>query len=316
MVKLSIIVPVYNVEKYIRHCLDSIYSQKTNEDIFEVIVVDDGTPDKSMAIVEEFAARHQNIVIVHQSNQGLSVARNSGLRIAKGEYVWFVDSDDWLTPGSLSTVITYILSSKYDVISSYLIYAYDQKANNHTKSLNNNLILTPAEYLVSYPVGASQRYILRKSFLTDNNLFFYPGIYHEDADFGGRMLIKTKNILFIKEHLYFYYQREGGSIMSSWRAKNTKDYLFVYKRFLEQSKSIENTYLKTSLLYYSFLILLSAFPYKHVQANPEVKEMYESSKNTIRRFALKLIVYKFPIKKRLRLFLSIINPMLAINRSL
>ena len=88
--KLSIVIPVYNVEDYIRGTLDSIYNQKVDEQCFEVIVVNDGTPDNSMKIVKEFAATHQNLTIINQENQGLSAARNAGIKVAKGVYIWVV----------------------------------------------------------------------------------------------------------------------------------------------------------------------------------------------------------------------------------
>lgn len=101
---VSIIIPIYNVEQYIEQCFTSIYAQDISEDIFEVIAVNDGTPDNSMSIVKTIASQHKNLVIINQENQGLSVARNTGLDHAKGEYIWFVDSDDWLTKDSLSLV--------------------------------------------------------------------------------------------------------------------------------------------------------------------------------------------------------------------
>ena len=102
---LSIIIPIYKVEKYIRYTLDSIYNQNANEKSFEVICVNDGTPDNSMNIVEEFKILYNNLHIINQKNEGLSCARNAGLKIAKGDYIWFVDSDDTLEVQSISKVI-------------------------------------------------------------------------------------------------------------------------------------------------------------------------------------------------------------------
>lgn len=114
--QLSIIIPVYKVEKYIRDTLQSIYRQQYDENLFEVIVINDGTPDDSMRIVAEFTNKHANLHIINQKNQGLSCARNAGLKIAQGEYVWFVDSDDTVTEESIGKVIECIERSKADVI--------------------------------------------------------------------------------------------------------------------------------------------------------------------------------------------------------
>ena len=120
--QLSIIIPVYKVEKYIRDTLQSIYRQQYDENLFEVIVINDGTPDDSMRIVAEFTNKHANLHIINQKNQGLSCARNAGLKIAQGEYVWFVDSDDTVTEESIGKVIECIERSKADVIGLSLIH--------------------------------------------------------------------------------------------------------------------------------------------------------------------------------------------------
>ncbi len=125
MPKYSIIIPVYNVEKYIKKCLDSVFSQ-TDKD-FEVIVVNDGTKDNSMDIVKKY-----DVKIINQKNQGLSAARNLGFEVAKGDYLWFVDSDDWLRDNSLAEVIEYIINLKFDVLSSALMYCYDDQQKNHS----------------------------------------------------------------------------------------------------------------------------------------------------------------------------------------
>ena len=95
---LSIIVPVYNVERYVGRCLESIFASGAEKNAnVEVIVVNDGTPDDSMTIVDEFASKHSNLFIINQENAGPGAARNAGLRIARGKYVWFVDSDDYVS---------------------------------------------------------------------------------------------------------------------------------------------------------------------------------------------------------------------------
>ena len=105
---LSLIIPVYKVEAFIYQCLNSIFSQITENNSIELIIVNDGSPDNSMSIVEELTKDKPHITIVNQQNQGLSVARNTGLSHAKGEYVWFIDSDDWLLPNAIEDVLNYI----------------------------------------------------------------------------------------------------------------------------------------------------------------------------------------------------------------
>ena len=108
MLKLSIIIPVYNVEKYIEKCLVNCAQQDCCTDSYEIIVVNDGTKDNSLAIAEDVARRYDNIYITSQLNAGLSEARNKGLSLAKGEYVWFVDSDDWIDTNCLTDIMKYL----------------------------------------------------------------------------------------------------------------------------------------------------------------------------------------------------------------
>ena len=108
--KVSIIVPVYKVEKYLRRCLDSILSQTFDD--FEVICVNDGSPDNSIDILNEYASRDNRFCVVEQENQGLSMARNNGKKLARGEYIYFLDSDDYIHPQLLE--VSYYLAQKYD----------------------------------------------------------------------------------------------------------------------------------------------------------------------------------------------------------
>lgn len=153
---LSIIIPVYKVEKYIRKCLDSIFKQEYSYGKVEVIVVNDGTPDNSMEIVKEFAVKY-NIEVIEQSNQGLSMARNNGLLKATGRYVWFVDSDDWLQKDSIHTVLECIDKHNVDMISTRLIRVKEDDG--------------------SCQLDVRNRYIDGKKYIVGKDYLFDEGIY-------------------------------------------------------------------------------------------------------------------------------------------
>ena len=115
--KLSLIIPVYNVEQYVGRCLQSCLKQPyVMADDFELVIVNDGTKDNSMAIVEEMTRDCANVTIINQDNQGLSMARNTGLKAAKGEYVWFIDSDDWIEDGCLHEILARLHETKTDLL--------------------------------------------------------------------------------------------------------------------------------------------------------------------------------------------------------
>lgn len=206
--QLSIIIPVYKVEKYIRDTLQSIYRQQYDENLFEVIVINDGTPDDSMRIVAEFTNKHANLHIINQKNQGLSCARNAGLKIAQGEYVWFVDSDDTVTEESIGKVIECIERSKADVIGFSILKVSEANRVSEVESaiwnehcrFSSNQIVCDKSILFSLHTGAAVRYVYRRAFLQMNHLRFYPGILYEDQEFLPRVF-SLANIL----HFFIHF---------------------------------------------------------------------------------------------------------------
>lgn len=227
--RISIIIPVYNVEKYIEKCLDSIFSQELKDDV-EVIVVNDGTPDGSMDIVKRYADRN-SLTIVDQQNQGLSMARNNGLKVAHGEYVWFVDSDDSLLLGAIDKVRMAIGKHKdVDVIATVLLHKEEINGNTYWEYTPDFSVKTGREYMFrGNHLGASQRYIFRRDFLLDNNLFFMPNVYHEDGEFGHKMMYLAKSVYVMPEPIYCYLLRSSGSIMSARKMKMNYDLIDIYK---------------------------------------------------------------------------------------
>lgn len=234
--KLSIILPIYNVEQYIGDTLKSIYNQKINETLFELIAVNDGTPDDSMKIVNEFANVHSNLHIINQENQGLSCARNAGLKIAKGDYIWFVDSDDTLEAQSISKVIHYIQSDPKTEIWGFNIVRVQE--DNKKEKIEHIILKNKHFNLYDIPlqrekiihkahIAPVQRFIFKHSFLTKNNITFYPKIYHEDIEFMSRAFFLSKQIKFINYTPYRYLVRTTGSIMSSINMKSIKDRMTI-----------------------------------------------------------------------------------------
>ena len=130
---LSIIVPVYNVEKYVRTCIESIYKQGLDEKSFEVIIVNDGSTDHSMEMITDIIAAHQNIAVINQENQGLSDARNNGIKVAKGEYILMPDSDDILIEDSLKPLLEKTLETKVDLVIADFLTMTDEEIDDFYK---------------------------------------------------------------------------------------------------------------------------------------------------------------------------------------
>lgn len=215
MIALSIIIPVYNVEQYLKKCLDSIFNN--NIDLFEVVIVNDGTPDNSMEIVSEFTKKYKNILVINQENKGLSEARNEGAKHVNGKYMWFVDSDDWLVEGAINNILNFISLKELDVLAIDYTYSTGEKSTvkNYAKQ---GVIYTGNEYLnINYVQNPVQYYIINSSFYKKNKLSFKKGIYHEDSLFTPIALYYAKRVMFFNTSSYIYNVREG-SIMTSSNA--------------------------------------------------------------------------------------------------
>ena len=173
---ISVIVPVYNVEKYLRRCLDSIINQ-TYENL-EIICVNDGSTDKSLFILEEYAARDSRINIISQENQGLSEARNRGLRCARGEYVSFIDSDDWIDGYYYESMVTKIYSDNVDIVFACM------KSMNQNKiwiNKNKNQVVDKFHEKVRlFRNGSVCDKLIKKRLFEENEISFIKGRYFED----------------------------------------------------------------------------------------------------------------------------------------
>ena len=224
--KLSIILTVYNKEQYLSRALDALLTQQdVQENDYELLAVNDGSTDGSAAILKDYAQRDGRLRILTQHNQGLSMARNNGVEPARGDYIWFVDADDTFSPHSVRRICDAMISQP-DVIP---IYAFTDGIDKVRNSVNPNLH-TGKEILAN---GGWEHcgvfWVLRKEFLMENNLRFFPGIYHEDAEFTPRMLFSAKSAQVVPEVLYTVY-RDPNSITQVPRPKRAFDFLTVAER--------------------------------------------------------------------------------------
>ncbi len=215
-IKLSIIIPVYNVEKYISECLDSILSQIVSN--VEIICIEDGSTDNSIKILNEYKDRYPSIHIVkHESNRGLSAARNTGLQYAKGEYVWFVDSDDYIKSDAIKNVLS-CLEEKYDLIkfNAEVVYENDIACNktdyfipkaDYSSIINGNKLFIEMMRNDDFCVPVWLM-ILNRQWLLDNHIDFREDIMHEDNLYTMQCLLKTDKIKYLTDKLYFYRVRK------------------------------------------------------------------------------------------------------------
>lgn len=200
----SLIVPVYNVEKYIEQCLDSMLDQDISKDEYEIVCVDDGSTDRSGQILDRYSGNEKNIKVIHQANGGLSAARNTGIRNATGVYFWFIDSDDYIKKCVLGKIKKILLQNDYDALCILPHLFPDGEAFDEDSA-------SPSS---EYSFLLTQRFI-KSSIIKDHQLFFEESIrFIEDAPFDIQLKPFLKRVETTEEVCYFYRQR-AGSLMGS-----------------------------------------------------------------------------------------------------
>lgn len=227
MVKLSIIVPIYGVEQYLRKCVDSLLNQDISD--YEIILVDDGSPDACPQICDDYAAAHKNIRAVHRENGGLSAARNSGIEVAQGKYIMFVDSDDYIESNVLGGLLAQMerdnldvlryrlqyINSQYEVFNPYKIDPF--KGNDYSEVPTDGVsFLNSRMNTRCY----AWQFILKRELL--DGCIFTPGIYFEDTDWAPRMLARAKRVASTNRVVYNYLVREGSITNAVNRSKQKK----------------------------------------------------------------------------------------------
>lgn len=229
----SIIVPIYKTEAFLHQCVDSLIGQ-TYQNI-EIILVDDGSPDQSAQICDSYSEKYANIKVIHKQNGGLSDARNTGLVSAIGEFILFVDSDDYLEKNACEIFFDQLRSnSKIDVLfaNHYLV-----KNNQITQDLAyapEKKNLSGPDYLLTQLQNHSLhktvwRNVYRRLFLTDNQLFFEKGIYHEDDLWTPQVMLKAAKVTHI-DYCFYYYLIRADSIMSQKATKHYSDALLICEK--------------------------------------------------------------------------------------
>lgn len=295
----SVIVPVYNVEKYLKECVDSILKQ-TFED-FELILVDDGSKDSSGIICDEYAASDRRVRVIHKENGGQSTARNAGVAMATGEFAVFLDSDDFISDSTFFEDIKLIADNDTDIV----VFKYSKYFTNRIddcgislKGLQTNNKSDFLEELVKRDAFFCSCWskVTKMSILKENNITFDEKLSCEDMDWYYNVVLHAKTFK-VADKSYVYYRQRENSVTSSFKKKSIEDYLFTVqkwsKTFNEISNEREKRIMLSSLakLYCNLLISYSRhtaelknlkkeiFSYKHLLSydmNPRTR--------TIRKF--------------------------------
>ena len=242
--KISIVIPVYNVEKYLQECVDSVVKQSYKN--IEIILVDDGSKDNSPKLCDELAKADDRIKVIHKENGGLSSARNTGMKVITGDYFVFLDSDDyWVDLDFLKNIVNEKLIMKPDIIVfGYLKYKKLLEEYTRNKDLENQINCvtkreTFKQLILNDKLHSPAWNKIFSSKLLSKDTFFIEGIYSEDIDWIARMIILANKIMYYDDYIYFYRENEN-SITHSITRKNIIDLVGQIKRVVAYSEKIKN----------------------------------------------------------------------------
>ena len=238
-VVFSIILPVYNVEKYLEACLDSIYNQSFQD--FEIIAINDGSTDGSLDILNTYRDKYGKMMIVTQENKGLSATRNVGVSYAKGEFVCYVDSDDLISPIMLEKVY-YHFDETVDMVAYNHIYVderfelseldiYKEPEIKPLKGNGKEIYMSLSK--VNKYRNMACRICIRRTFLDEIGITFVEGIFYEDVMYTLICYLKAKFMVYIDEELYVYRRREGSITCSRKFAKGADSYISVLAQLID-----------------------------------------------------------------------------------
>lgn len=220
MVKLSFIIPVYNAERYLAECLDSIYATSVDKSVFEVICVNDCSPDCSREVVMEYQKAHKNLVLIdHSENKKAGGARNTGLMAAKGEYVWYVDADDTIAPNALKTILEACKTNNLDALCFNHALWYSDRKQEESVFEKSQIVQKGADFLMDvfgngiiYHLGYAIRAVYRRKVLIEQDVRFSEHlIYGEDTTFMTESLMYSERVMAVDNVLYNYRQEVATS---------------------------------------------------------------------------------------------------------
>ncbi len=257
--RISVIVPIYNVEKYLDRCLDTIKNQTFVD--FEVLLINDGTPDRSMDIAEKYADEDSRFIIYNKTNGGLSDARNYGIDRARGEFLVFVDSDDYLHEDYLKTMYEDCISNNADMAYCRFKHTGD-KTGVKIPSINPKKSVIDRDKALDMLIRDKRMHsyawnkMYRRALFTDNDIR-YPIMFFEDVATSARLLFHANKIAITDKNLYFYVRRSG-SIMSTMSSKKiehlllsiliTRNYIQLHGEYDKYKKAIRAVALKMRLI--------------------------------------------------------------------
>lgn len=311
---ISVIVPVYNVEKYLDRCIDSIVKQTYKN--LEIILVDDGATDTCPEMCDLWKNKDDRIRVIHKENGGLSSARNEGLKHAKGEYVIFIDSDDWIENDFLEKLYEEAKLYNLDIVcGGYKTFFSDNhlEEKRRKEELINLGVVKGRDFLLAQLESNDYRMevwddLYRRDFLLENNLFFIEGVLHEDEEYTPRALLAAKRVKLVNVCGYMYRKRENSIMTSKVSLNHVNSFEYILSVFIN---GFERASIKSEKKIYSRLCSNMFYLYTRKLSEADVDiNKYKYFKSLPRKKIIDIMNYQrsFNWKEIVRRWLIIYAP--------
>lgn len=300
--KISVIIPVYNVEKYLHRCVNSVLNQTMQE--FEIILINDGSTDNSGKICEEYKQMDKRIKVIHKKNARVSAARNDGIRLAKGNYVSFLDSDDWIEPGMFQVMLEKAeklnldlimcdykkKSDNYEELRTYSIRSGYYSRTDIKRELFKCLIMF--ENLEYPPTISNCTCLINLEYIKRNHIYYDEDIhFDEDSLFGSKIMYHANNFYYLKDSYFYNYFYNPNSTTNTYNSKRWNSFILINERLIDYfERTLEefnfSRQIKINMLYLTLSALgqikYSGENYKHIFKmtrgiiyHPKVVELFD-----------------------------------------
>ncbi|MEH7380043.1 glycosyltransferase [Bacillus sp. JJ1533] len=296
---ISVIIPVYNVEKYLSRCIDSVLNQTFQD--FEIILVNDGSTDKSGVICDKYAQKDQRISVIHKKNARVSAARNDGIRMAKGKYVSFIDSDDWIEPVMYQEMVNKVQEYNLDIVMCDYMKKSDDYEDKRTQPIRSGYYskgdieqelyqcLIMFDHIEFPPTISNWVCLFNLNFLMANNILYDEDIrYCEDSLFGSKAMYHANSFYYLKNHHYYNYFFNPNSTTNTYSEKKWNSYLKINERLIEYFGNVSefdfSRQIKINMLYFTLHTLGQISPKNtevsinsimDIMIHPKVTELFK-----------------------------------------
>lgn len=292
---ISIIVPCYNIEKYISKTLESVRNQTFQN--FEIILIDDGSKDNTGKILDDYSKKDKRIKVIHKINEGVSQARNIGIENAVGEYIYFLDGDDLIEKNLLERANEVFKNNKVEIFSFgfNMVYENEEIKRKYSSEKYNNQVMKSKEFLSLFftkKIGQHMCFFIVKRELVQNKIFFTKGLERgEDLEFQIKMLLRDNSVYYDKTSFFKYVSRDGSVVQSKVKL-NIFNFLEVLENF---RKDIKDKKLKKDLEY--FFITYYFYTLKEMALKGYTEEVYQQARQILKKYEYILGTLKFKFSK-------------------